>query len=265
MAGKRSRSEDMVLMPVDRRQRRRIRVYSSLLVVLLITGSFVAGQISVRENVEQLRSERRHYMAQTAELEQVLQSTRNELALHRTGSEVAQQAQEQVRGEIRDLRDQLAELEEAVAFYKSVMAPGSVEQGLRIERLDLAPASSDGEVAFRLVLTQLGDNRSNVSGDVLFRVSGLRRPEEPVAATADQSVSPPIEVIEVSGSDILQTGSETRFRFRYFQELTGKLRLPEGIEAEHITVEAISGSRRDQKIERTYPWQLQERSGAWAG
>ena len=265
MARKRSRSEDMILVPLDRRQRLRVRIYTSLVVLLLIVGSFVAGQVSVRENVDQLRTERRDFAAQSAELEQALQAARNELALHRTGSEVAQQAQEQVRGEIRDLRGQLAELEEAVAFYKSVMAPGSVEQGLRIERLDLAPANSDGEVAFRLVLTQVGDNRSNIAGDVLFRVTGYRRPAGEIATEEVNAASAPVEVIEVSGSDILQSGSETRFRFRYFQELTGKLRLPADIEAEHITIEAISGSRRDQKTERTYPWQLQERSGAWAG
>ena len=52
-----------------------------------------------------------------------------------------------------------------MAFYKSVMAPGSVEQGLRIEKFDLAATSTEGEFAFRLVLTQVGDNRNNIAGD----------------------------------------------------------------------------------------------------
>ena len=241
--------EDMVLVPLDRRRRRRVRVYGSLFVVLAIIAAFVAGQISVRENTSRLERERSRLSDQVRVLDSALQSARNELALHRTGTEVSQQAQEQVRSEIRDLRGQLAELEEAVAFYKNVMAPGSVEQGLRIEKFDLAPAAAGGEVAFRLVLTQVGDNRNNVAGDVLLKLSGTRGEQ----------------VVQLNGRDMLVEGSETRFRFRYFQELTGRLRLPEGLQPEQITVEAISGARRNQKTEKTYIWQLQERSGAWAG
>lgn len=241
--------DDMVLVPINRRRRRRLRVYGSLAVLLLLMAAFVGGQISVRENTSRLERDRARLTDQVTRLDSALQSARNELALHRTGTQVAQQAQEQVRSEIRDLRGQLAELEEAVAFYKSVMAPGSVEQGLRIERFELAPAGTSGEVAFRLVLTQVGDNRNNVAGDVLLRLAGRQGNE----------------AVQLSGSDMLVEGSETRFRFRYFQELTGRLRLPDDVQAEQITVEAISGTRRNQKTEKTYIWQLQERSGAWAG
>ncbi|MFN3714638.1 MAG: DUF6776 family protein [Alcanivoracaceae bacterium] len=251
MAKKRPGSpvDDMVLVPINRRRRRRLRVYGSLAVLLLLMAAFVGGQISVRENTSRLERDRARLTDQVTRLDSALQSARNELALHRTGTQVAQQAQEQVRSEIRDLRGQLAELEEAVAFYKSVMAPGSVEQGLRIERFELAPAGTSGEVAFRLVLTQVGDNRNNVAGDVLLRLAGRQGNE----------------AVQLSGSDMLVEGSETRFRFRYFQELTGRLRLPDDVQAEQITVEAISGTRRNQKTEKTYIWQLQERSGAWAG
>lgn len=241
--------DDIVLMPLDRRKRRRIQVYGTLFVILALLAAFVAGQISVREKTGRLERERDRLTDQVNLLDSALRDARNELALHRTGTQVSQQAQEQVRSEIRDLHGQLAELEEAVTFYKSVMAPGSVETGLRIEKFDLAATSTPGEFAFRLVLTQVGDNRNNVTGDILLKLSGLK--EE--------------QAIQLSGSDILAEGSDTRFRFRYFQELTGRLRLPEQLRPEQITVEAISGVRRNQKTEKTYIWQLQEKSGAWAG
>ena len=239
----------MVLVPVDRRRRRRLRVYGSLVVILAVLVAFVGGQVSVRENTSRMERDRARLATEVAQLDTALRAARNELALHRTGTEVAQQAQEQVRSEIRDLRGQLAELEEAVAFYKSVMAPGSVEQGLRIEKFDLAATSTEGEFSFRLVLTQVGDNRNNVAGDVLLKLAARKG----------------AEAVQLNGSDILAEGSETRFRFRYFQELTGKLRLPADIVPEQITVEAINSARRNQKTEKTYIWQLQERSGAWAG
>ena len=100
----------MVLVPVDRRRRRRLRVYGSLFVMLAVLVAFVAGQVSVRENTSRMERDRARLATEVDQLDAALRAARNELALHRTGSEVSQQAQEQVRSEIRDLRGQLAEL-----------------------------------------------------------------------------------------------------------------------------------------------------------
>jgi len=118
MAKKRPGSsvDDMVLVPVDRRRRRRLRVYGSLFVVLAVLAAFVAGQVSVRENTSRMERDRARLATEVTRLDTALRAARNELALHRTGTEVSQQAQEQVRSEIRDLRGQLAELEEAHAM-----------------------------------------------------------------------------------------------------------------------------------------------------
>lgn len=251
MATRRRKSslEAMALEPVNLHKRRRTRVYLTLFVLLSLLGAFVGGHLFSMHRQTSSVVEQENLRASVAELQRELRMAREELALYRTGSEVAQQAQEKVRAEIKDLRGQIAELEEAVAFYKNVMSPGSGEEGLRIERLDLATTAEAGVYTYRLVLTQVGDNRRYLRGGISLILSGHR---------GDEAVS-------LNASELLAQGSETSFRFRYFQELTGRLSLPFDVVPEQVTIEATSTAGRQQTSERNFIWQLQERGSAWAG
>ena len=162
----------------------------------------------------------------------------NNIALYRTDTEVTREARETLRQEIKSLRDQAAELEEAVVFYKSVMAPGASE-GLQIEKMVLQPDDDNGVFRYRLVLVQAGDNRNYLSGDINLTLRGTRDGEP----------------FSLTGTDWLDDSSETRFRFRYFQELNGRFEVPEGVELEAIDVEAESGGRNRYQTQKTVKWQ----------
>lgn len=245
----RKKHQDVVLEEVIPARRRRWRVYTSLAVLLALVAAYFLGVLNGRQQELSLERERNQLADQVEELEQKLRTTRDQLALQRTSTRMAEQAQGQVRGEIRTLRDQVAELEEAVAFYKNVMAPGSGEKALSIEQLDLAETDETRRYDFRLVLTQPGDNRAFLDGQVQIRVTGQRDDEE----------------VTLDNNDVLGSGSETGFRFRYFQELTGRLELPEGFEPERVTVKAVATGRREARAEREFNWTLEESDRDWAG
>ncbi len=137
------------------------------------------------------------------------------------------------------MRDQAAELEEAVAFYKNVMAPGSNERGLQIEKLTLEPGEQAGDYRYKVVLVQSGDNRNYLSGDIELSLRGTRDGE----------------ALSLTGDDWLDDGSETSFRFRYFQELNGRFKLPEGVEIIALDVDAESGGRNRYQTQKTIKWQ----------
>lgn len=234
---------DITLVPVNLHRRRRVRVYTTLLVILSILGAWVGGDVTGRYRDNTAELERDSLRGEVARLEAELRAVRDELVLHRTSAEVAQEAQGQVRGEIRELRGQIAELEEAVAFYKNVMSPGSGEQGVRIEKVGVAAGNESSVYTYRLVLTQVGDNRRYASGEVALTLTGRQ---------GDQPLSLPL-------GPQLAAGSETRFRFRYYQELTGRFTLPEDVVPERLDVNA-SVSGRKEKPEKTFIWQLEDRN-----
>jgi hypothetical protein len=245
-AGK--KHHDVVLEEIVPARRRRLRVYITLAVALALLGTYVLGLVNGRQHELSLERERDQLAREVAELENKLRTTRDQLALQRTSTRMAEQAQSQVRSEIRTLRDQVAELEEAVAFYKNVMAPGQKETGLSIEQLDLAPAEEARTHDFRLVLTQLGDNRAFLDGQVQIRVTGQRGDNEVTLS-----------------NDVLSAGSETRFRFRYFQELTGRVELPKNFDPTDVNVKAVATGRRQARAEREFNWTLEDSDRDWAG
>ncbi|EKF75323.1 hypothetical protein A11A3_03164 [Alcanivorax hongdengensis A-11-3] len=234
--------DDVTLVPVSpsEQKRRRIRNAIILLVlaVLLFAGGLwlgAGGALDASEHNQRLRN-------QVHELQEELDKARNQLAVYRTDAQVNKQAGEQVRDQLKTLRDQVAELEEAVAFYKNVMAPGDQETGLRIEKMDVQPDGSGDGYTYKLVLVQAGDNRNRryLSGDVTLRLVGSTADGKPVSYT---------------GSQWLDDESETRFQFRYFQELSGHFRVPEGVAVKAIDVEAETSGRQRSRAEKTLKWQ----------
>ena len=231
--------DDVMLVPVSpsqQKKRRRILVVSAIAAaMLLFFGGLWSGNSGALDTSETNRRLRAELKSASRELE----AARNELALYRTDNEVTQQARENLRQEIKGLRDQAAELEEAVAFYKNVMAPGGAERGMQIEKLTLQPTGEEGQYSYKVVLVQSGDNSNYLAGDIDLTLRGSRA-GEPVTLTGDSW---------------LDDGSETRFRFRYFQELNGRFHLPEGVEISALDVDAESGGRNSYKTQKTIKWQ----------
>jgi len=235
--------DDVVVMPVNvTRQRRVYRLLAVLLLLLLLIAAW-GGWFVTDRSMRLGGAERAGLEAHILALEAKLRAAREDVAMYQTGNEVAFQAQEHVRQELRALRDQQAELQEAVTFYKSIMSPGEETQGLRVERLDMTSTPFPDIFGYRLVLSQPGDNSKFVTGDISFLVHG----------TDSQGQS------GQRAAMVVEEDSDNAFRFRYFQELTGRIRLPAGFLPREIIVEVQAGGRETDKVTRQFNWQIQER------
>ena len=130
-------------------------------------------------------------------------------------------------------------LEQEVAFYKGIMAPGSADKGLRISRIDL-DAISANQYSYAVMMTQVVDNTNYVQGEVAVNVIGLRSGEQEVIALRDLD------------ENISELGIP--FRFRYFQELKGVLNLPDGFIPQQLQVVMQSRGQNSQRVEETRNW-----------
>ncbi len=167
-----------------------------------------------------------------------MRTVRHDLARYRAEVDVADQAREQLRQEIRGLRDQSAELEEAVAFYKNVMSPGAADAPMQIQKFEVNPENGERRFRYRLILVQSGDNRGYLAGTVSFALQGSRD-GEPVTLDA---------------GDLLGESSDLRFRFRYFQELSGTLTVPEGMRIDALQMTARATAPRRAEVIQSLPW-----------
>ncbi|MFT6636384.1 DUF6776 family protein [Alcanivorax sp.] len=231
--------DDVMLMPISpSQQKKRRRLWVSVALVVAVLLFLLGGWLGAGGALDASESNRR-LRGEVKTLDAELETARNELAVFRADSELTLEAREEVRQEIKALQDQVAELEEAVLFYKNVMAPAGTEGGLQIEKMTVQQDNETDEYRYRVVLVQSGDNRGYLSGDIRLHLHGEKDGE----------------AFELNGSSWLEDGSETRFRFRYFQELNGRFKVPEGVVVQAVDVDAESGGRNRYQTQKTIKWQ----------
>jgi hypothetical protein len=178
------------------------------------------------DEVEQLRDENRQMSQRLVNLER--------------GRAVDDQALNQARRTIVGLETELASLQSELVFYKNIMAPSDSSRGLQIDRLNLRDAGETGSYDFMVVLVQRGDNKNYLSGSAEVSVVGQRAGEPESIALNELSE-------DVESADI-------KLRFRYFQEVKGRLTLPEDFEPLEVQVMAKRDGSGSAQVERTFDW-----------
>ena len=199
--------DDVILVPVSPSHRRRTRVLLAVAALVAVILAFLAGSWLGQSGALDSNLKNSELRAELRDARQELRTVRHDLARYRAEVEVADQAREQLRQEIRGLRDQSAELEEAVSFYKNVMSPGASDAPMQVQKFEVTPDNGERRFRYRLILVQSGDNRGYLSGTVSFALNGSRDGER----------------VTLDGDELLGENSDLRFRFRYFQELSGTL------------------------------------------
>ena len=157
------------------------------------------------------------------------------------GQSIDGQALNEARRTIAALETRISDLRADLTFYRNIMAPSETSTGLQVDQLRLQPDRSGKSYGFKLVLTQIGNNKNYITGVVAVNVIGSRNGEKEVIALRDLS------------GDIEELG--IKFRFRYFQDVEGKLTLPEDFEPLEVQVVAQAKGAKSTKAERTFDWE----------
>ncbi|MDN6318856.1 MAG: hypothetical protein L0J77_03750 [Marinobacter sp.] len=177
---------------------------------------------------------------QVATLKANYREARQKLVNLERGKLIDEQALNQARTIIVDLEGRVGELRSDLTFYKNIMAPSETSKGLQVDRFSLTSDREASVYSFKLVLTQVGNNKSYISGLVAVNIIGMRDDKKEVIALRDLS------------QDIEDLG--VKFRFRYFQDVEGKLALPEDFEPLEVQVVAQAEGRKSAQAERTFNW-----------
>jgi hypothetical protein len=235
------------LTPPDRLRRRRSLLVAGA-VALLAVGLAAGFYLGQRAAWTGMGVDPALYQSMRADLpvkEAALAEREKELEVLRTRREVDRRALEMVRVEIATQKEQIADLEEGLRFYKSLMIPGEINQGLSLRPLELLAREQPGHYAFRIVAQQQALKHQLLKGSLVAEVNGTREGEP---------VSYPLASLS---SDLDEEAMA--LRFRYFQAIEGELRLPAGFEPAGVTVVATINSPRKFQVREEFSWQLKER------
>jgi hypothetical protein len=220
------------------------RLRRTLILLVFSVASAAGGYlIGTTKNDFQLSnvSEARDYLRGELEGVQERQTGMQQKLINlERGHTIDQQALTQARRTIAALETKISELESDLSFYKNIMAPSETSKGLQVDRFNLQATRADRVFGFKLVLTQIGGNKNYISGLVAINVIGIRNGERELVALRDLS------------EDIDDLG--VKFRFRYFQDVKGRMKLPPDFEPVEIQVVAQAQGPKSTQAERTFEW-----------
>lgn len=157
--------------------------------------------------------------------------------------EVSRLASKDAQQQILEQQQQQAEMARQLGFYQRVMAPEKTQDGFVIEAFDVTPSLTPGLYRFELALMQQTRNKAVVKGNLSVEISG---------SESQQAKSYSLTELMPGESDPLT------FSFKYFQVITGELRLPEGFLPEQVTVDAeiFQFKRKRGDLSTTLPWTI---------
>ncbi|MBU2885357.1 hypothetical protein KO507_06220 [Gilvimarinus agarilyticus] len=229
---------------------RPVRRFLMFVLTLLVIAACVAGaywggywqgmgtQAGALKQVSILRDQLQASEQESADL-------RQQVANLSLASEVDQYASEEVRNEIVSLRQEVANLETDISFYRGLMAPSEANSGLTIGEVNIVESAVPGRYTFKIVMQQLATNHQVLNGELRVDVVGRRDgviTRVPLYQLADS----------IEEEDI-------KLRFKYFQNIEGELTLPEGFEVQKLELSAESSGRNSVKVHKSYGWLVEDR------
>ncbi len=235
-----SKQDKLMVVSYDPWKRFWKRFLLLALVALLATASYFFGRIEALETQEKAIVERDQLIEELNSAQQSASSYNQRVLMLEKGGEVDRRSTEGLRQNMVDLRTQIATLQEEVAFYKGIMAPASRKYDLRVQKTEVEKTLEDRRFRYKVVVTQVGTNQTYIKGLVIVNITGLMNGKQKIFGLRDLS------------DDVQDYG--IKFKFRYFQEISGELVLPKGFTPESIEVVLQSKGSKAGRVTQTTPW-----------
>ncbi len=218
-----------------------------VLLALVVAGGSVAGFWLGRRTGELDGEYLVALETRSRALESRVETLTRDLADARLTATIDGEAARSLRETLSDLRGRVAGLREEVTFYKSLMAPSTVQRGLQIAEFELGPGENHRQFTYHILLTQAAEHRNWVQGSVQVEVHGLQ------PGTDGRSVEQVLPLTDLGAPQ----DYPLKFRFRYFQNLSGTLTLPSGFQPQTVVVTMTPKGRAADQAERTFDWAVQ--------
>ena len=179
--------------------------------------------------------------AQQAEIETLqanLAEYRRQAAMLERNSKIEDDTSGQLQKSLKEAQNEALELKKELSFYKSIVAPEQSKPSLVIQTIQLKQDET-GDYDYKIMVSQQGRNDGFARGTVDVTIEGTQQGAKQVLAL--NAVSDEVK-------------KPMKFGFKYFQNFTGKLTLPESFKAEFMRVKVNPKSKTLDSVDEKFPW-----------
>jgi hypothetical protein len=164
---------------------------------------------------------------------------RRELAMVKQAAEIDRESILSVRERIKEFQDERLKMEEELAFLRGIVSTTSKKQALRVQNFKLEPGLEAGQYHYRFSVSQVINSGIIAKGKIDINVTGLRDGREQI-----------LSLSEISDDK----ADSIKMRFRFFQNIEGKLLLPEGFEPASFNIDVKPSGEKLEMIKESFNW-----------
>lgn len=213
-----------------------------LVILLVASGWFIDrhARMDAVPDFERTVAERDQLHNELASATRALAELEQQNAVFQRAEQVAKNAAMALRETLDERQSEIAELKSDLDFYQRLLGSGGERQGLAVHSLNLFPTHSAQVFRFELTLVQNLRKAQVIEGEADLRVLGT---------LGDKAME--------LGRDALQfsdDSAELNFAFKYFQQLEGRVTLPQGFAPDSIRVRLRPSGQ--SPIDSDYAWRL---------
>jgi len=209
-----------------------------LLAILAIVGwygyqlggsAFQGGIVGFKPSAEQ----------KIKSLEEEREELRRQLTMLQQAAQVDQEAIRAIKEQIKTFQDERLKMEEELAFLRGIVSTSSNKTGLKIQNFKIEPGIEDRQYSYKFSVSQVINSGTVAKGTIHIRLEGLQDGHSKVlgleSLTNDKRVS-------------------HKMRFRYFQNVEGKLKLPAEFVPASLTIEVKPVGNKLAPVTETFDW-----------
>lgn len=207
-------------------------------VIALVWGAYLHGQRSAGFDSAEVDRYLQDMETHIETLETELAESRRQSAMLERNSRIDDDTSDQLKKTLSEAQQEAVELKKELAFYKSIVAPEQGKRNVVIQTIQLKP-DRDGGYDYKIMVSQQGRNDRFARGVVEVSVEGRQQGQSRVLALSEISK---------------EANKSMKFGFRYFQNFTGKLELPDAFEAKAMHVKLVPNTKELEPVDETFPW-----------
>lgn len=220
-------------------QRLSIWLRLSMVLILLLGVAWVAYQQGLSGETTGLAVLQPNAKAQIERLQQERDELRRELSMVKQAAEIDRESIITIREQIKKFQDERLKMEEELAFLRGIVSTTSKKQGLRVQNFRLEPGLETGQFIYKFSVSQVINSGILAKGIIDISVEGLL-----------DGRSKQLSLKQLSE----EKQTSIKMRFRYFQNVEGKLQIPEGFEPASIHIDVKPSVKKLAPVTETYNW-----------
>lgn len=166
----------------------------------------------------------------TQQQQQALLQLNNDLATLKQDRDIAIQTAQKLQEDNKNQLASVADMQEQIMLFQRLLGAKGSTNTLSIENVVIKKISGN-QYQYRLLLTQVTNNQTDISGKATVRILGMTKNQVITAIPVD-------------------------FRFQYFKSVTGSVILPVGFQADSIEITLQAIGKKATKIEKRFKWEV---------